>query len=78
MRGKPEHNKRPYARLLPSFLGMYKYKYLLTISSDTKHTITYFLYINQNGCMDDLITKRSFDSQATYVIDVFGINFVTS
>ena len=26
-------------------------------------------------CMDDLTTERSFDSQATWVIDVLGIYF---
>ena len=26
-----------------------------------------------HGCMDDLTSDRSFDSQATYVIDVLGL-----
>ena len=26
-----------------------------------------------NGCMDDLTTERSFESQATWTIDVFGL-----
>ena len=29
-----------------------------------------------HGCMDDLITERSFDSQAKLVIDVLGLLFV--
>ena len=28
-----------------------------------------------HGCMDDLITERSFDSQAMWVIDVLGLFF---
>ena len=27
----------------------------------------------RHGCMDDLITERSFDSQATRIIDVLGL-----
>ena len=29
----------------------------------------------EHGCMDDLTTERSFDSQATLVIDVLGLFF---
>ena len=28
------------------------------------------------GCMDDLTTERSFDSQGTWVIDVLGLSFL--
>ena len=29
----------------------------------------------EQGCQDDLTTERSFDSQATWVIDVLGLFF---
>ena len=29
----------------------------------------------EHGCLDDLTTERNFDSQATWVIDMFGIFF---
>ena len=30
-----------------------------------------------HGCMDDLTNERSFDSKGTWVIDVFGLFFLT-
>ena len=34
-------------------------------------------FLGMDACIDDIATEHSFDSKATWVIDVFGLFFVT-